>query len=193
MNQRLLIILAGLLALPQFTSAAAAAAAAAPKYGERPNVLFIPIDDLNHWVGYIGRNKQTATPNMDRLAARGVRFTHAYCAAPSCTPSRAALMSGMRPGTTGIYENYTDYRPVLPIDKCLPAAFRAGGYETLAGGKVYHGGAGRPAEWDVMHEYEGANPTHPAGVKPHFVGESPGVGGIKFAPLSNPDSDLQDY
>src|SRR3712207_6782605 len=162
------------------------------KYGQKPNVLFIAVDDLNHWVGYLGRNPQTATPNMDRLAARGVRFTHAYCAAPSCTPSRAALMSGLRPSTTGIYENYTDWRPVLPMDKCLPATFRAGGYETLAAGKIYHGGPGRPGEWDVMREADG-NPSHPAGVKPRVVGESRGVGGIKFAPIENGDEDLQDY
>src|SRR3954466_8189641 len=81
------------------------AGAAQLKDGGKPNVLFIAIDDLNHWVGYLGRNKQTATPNIDRLAARGVRFMHAYCAAPSCTPSRAALMSGSRPSTTGIYDN----------------------------------------------------------------------------------------
>ena len=56
----------------------------------KPNVLFIAVDDLNHWVGYLGRNPQTITPNIDRLAARGVRFTRSYCAAPVCNPSRAA-------------------------------------------------------------------------------------------------------
>ena len=72
---------------------------------EKPNVLFIPVDDLNHWVGHLGRNKQTKTPNIDRLAAMGVTFTNAHCAAPLCNPSRAALLSGLRPGTTGIYYN----------------------------------------------------------------------------------------
>ena len=65
--------------------------AAEPK---QPNVLFIAVDDLNHWVGYTGRNPQTVTPNIDKLAARGVRFTRSYCAAPVCNPSRAALMCG---------------------------------------------------------------------------------------------------
>src|SRR5262245_33081736 len=69
----------------------------------KPNVLFIAVDDLNHWVGYLGRNQQARTPNIDRLAARGVAFTRAYCAAPVCNPSRAALMSGLRPSTTGVY------------------------------------------------------------------------------------------
>ena len=64
---------------------------------EKPNVLFIPVDDLNHWVGHLGRNKQTKTPNLDRLAKMGVTFTNAHCAAPICNPSRTALLSGMRP------------------------------------------------------------------------------------------------
>ena len=80
---------------------------------DRPNVLFIAIDDLNHWVGYLGRNKQAITPNIDKLAARGVSFTRSYCAAPVCNPSRAALMSGLRPGQTGVYDNNHDWRKAI--------------------------------------------------------------------------------
>src|SRR6187200_1316596 len=94
-------------ALLLITSASARAADA------KPNVLFIAVDDLNHWVGYLGRNKQTKTPNIDRLAAMGVAFTHGYCAAPVCNPSRAALMSGLRPGATGVYDNNNDWRTVI--------------------------------------------------------------------------------
>src|SRR5947208_4876416 len=82
----------------------------------KPNVLFIAVDDLNHWVGYLGRNPQTSTPNIDRLAARGVRFNRSYCAAPVCNPSRAALMSGLRPSTTGVYENNVDWRRIVAED-----------------------------------------------------------------------------
>src|SRR5215475_12280178 len=91
-----------------------AGAVADSRADDRPNVLFIAVDDLNHWVGYLGRNAQTATPNIDRLASRGVRFTRSYCAAPVCNPSRAALLSGMRPGTTGVYANDDDWRTVIP-------------------------------------------------------------------------------
>ncbi len=158
----------------------------------KPNVLFIAVDDLNHWVGYLGRNAQTATPNLDRLAARGVRFTRAYCAAPSCTPSRAALMSGLLPSTTGVYDNGADWSRAVPIDKCLPAQFRTGGYVTLGAGKIYHGAAGRPNEYDQMFESEGG-PDHPPGLGKLPPGADRGVGGIRFAPLDGDDKDLQDY
>src|ERR1700739_1689291 len=69
---------------------------------QRPNVLFIAVDDLNDWVHHLGGHPQALTPNIDRLARRGVTFTRAYCAAPLCNPSRAALLSGLRPATTGV-------------------------------------------------------------------------------------------
>src|SRR5688572_22415360 len=74
----------------------------------KPNVLVIAVDDLNHWVRHLGRYNQVVTPNIDRLAARGVTFANAYAAAPVCNPSRAALMSGLRPSTTGVYNNGID-------------------------------------------------------------------------------------
>src|ERR1700758_5266051 len=99
----------------------APAGAAEPR---KPNVLFIAVDDLNHWVGYLGRNAQTSTPNIDKLAARGVQFTHSYCAAPVCNASRASLMSGLRPATTGVYENDDDWRRVIAEELTLTTAFR---------------------------------------------------------------------
>ena len=167
------------------------AAGAEVKYGDKPNVLFIAIDDLNHWVGYLGRNEQTATPNIDRLAGRGVRFMHAYCASPSCTPSRAALMSGLRPGSTGVYDNHNDWRPVIPPEKCLPAQFRGGGYVALGAGKVYHGN--RVAEWDDYLSEEAGDPNRPRGRARLPEGADNGVGGIRFAPLDCEDADLPDY
>src|SRR5687767_11810950 len=164
------------LALAMLVSPALAAA--------KPNVLFIAVDDLNHWVGYLGRNKQTITPNIDKLAARGVRFTRSYCASPVCNPSRAALMSGMRSSTTGVYNNNIDWRTIVPPDKCLPATFRKAGYVALGAGKIYHGGFDRHEEWDDYHKEKGREPK-PKG--------SDGVGGIKFAPLDCEDSDLSDF
>src|SRR5437773_7111143 len=70
---------------------------------ERPNVLFIAIDDLNDWVGFLGGHPQVKTPHMDKLAARGTAFTNAHCQAPLCNPSRTSLLTGLRPSTTGVY------------------------------------------------------------------------------------------
>src|SRR4051794_34176948 len=125
-------------------TASAARGADAPK----PNVLFIAIDDLRDWVGYLGQNKQTITPNLDKLAGKGVYFTRSYCAAPVCNPSRTALMSGMRPGTTGVYSNNEDWRPVVPPEKTLNMVFRAAGYYVCGSGKIYHEAYKRESDWD---------------------------------------------
>ncbi|MDG3002530.1 sulfatase [Paludisphaera mucosa] len=163
----------------------ALAAAVSVRADDRPNVLFIAVDDLNHWVGHLGRNPQTSTPNIDRLAARGVRFTHAYCAAPLCNPSRAALMSGQRPSTTGVYQNPDDWRTVIPKDLTLTTAFRKAGYDVLGAGKIYHESFRRAEEWD---DY-----LRGAGKDPQPKGDL-GVGGIRFAPLDDArDEDLREW
>src|SRR4249920_411713 len=90
---------------------------------KKPNVLFIAVDDLNHWVGHLHRNEQTKTPNIDRLASMGVTFTRSNCAAPVCNPSRTALMSGMRPSTTGVYDNGQNFQPVIPESQTLSTQF----------------------------------------------------------------------
>ena len=69
----------------------------------QPNVLFIAVDDLNDWLGCMNGHPNTKTPNIDKLASQGVLFTNAHCQAPLCGPSRASLMTGLRPSTTGIY------------------------------------------------------------------------------------------
>jgi arylsulfatase A-like enzyme len=111
------------------------AKAAEPK---RPNVLFIAVDDLNHWVGYTGRNPQAKTPNIDRLSKRGVSFTNAHCLAPACEPSRAALFSGMRPSTTGCYLNGHKWKKHVPEGISLNATFKKAGYYVAGMGKTYH-------------------------------------------------------
>jgi arylsulfatase A-like enzyme len=150
----------------------------------KPNVLFIAVDDLNHWVGYLGRNKQTITPNLDRLAGRGTRFTRSYCAAPVCNPSRAALMSGLRPSTSGVYDNGDDWRTVIPPERTLTATFRNAGYAVKGAGKIYHEAYARRSEWDDYLAKPGGDPK-PAG--------NTGVGGIKFAPLDCKDEDLREW
>ncbi len=150
----------------------------------RPNVLFIAVDDLNHWVGYLHRNPQTITPNIDRLAARGVHFTRSYCAAPACNPSRAALMSGLRPSTSGVYHNNDDWRPAISRDLPLTTTFRKAGYYVAGAGKIYHGAYDRHDEWDDYLASPGKDPR-PTG--------NTGVGGIRFAPLDCQDEDLREW
>jgi len=150
----------------------------------KPNVLFIAIDDLRDWTGYLGHNPQTKTPNIDKLAARGVWFTRSYCAAPECNPSRAALMSGLRPFTTGVYNDYNDWRRVIPEDLPLTTTFRKAGYYVCGAGKIYHKSYNRLSEWDDYLADEGTDPE-PTG--------NTGVDGIKFAPLNCADEDLRDW
>ena len=115
------------------------------------NVLMIAVDDLNHWVDYTGRNGQTKTPNIARLSEMGTSFTNVHCMAPACNPSRAALMSGMRPSTSGCYVNGEDYKQFIEEGKGMEFHFKRNGYTTLAAGKIYHHigpGSGYTAGWD---------------------------------------------
>jgi choline-sulfatase len=113
------------------------------KSSDKPNVLFIAIDDLNDWVGCLGGHPQAKTPNMDRLAARGVVFTNAQVQAPLCNPSRSSVLTGMRPSSTGIYGLAPGIRAVDATKNCvsLPQYFRKQGYFTAGFGKVFHDGA----------------------------------------------------
>lgn len=115
---------------------------------DQPNVLFIAIDDLNDWIGVLGGHPQTRTPNIDRLAETGVLFSNCHCAAPACNPSRAALMTGIRPSTSGVYHNSQPWRPAMPRAVTLSQHFMQHGYTALGAGKIYHGRFPDPASWD---------------------------------------------
>ena len=121
----------------------------------RPNVLFIAVDDLNHWVGYTGRNKQAQTPNIDRLSERGMSFTQAYCAVPACNPSRAALMTGIRPWTSGCYTNNNPWKKFIPVGRGLSKQFLDAGYHVAGAGKIYHSNSFYEAEWSEYMNDEG--------------------------------------
>ena len=160
------VFLAALLLAPLASHASLQAA-------ERPNVLFLAVDDLNHWVGHLARNPQTKTPNIDRLAAMGVTFANAHCAAPVCNPSRAALLSGKRPGTTGIYDNGIPFAQHLKPEESLVMRFKDAGYETLGTGKLWHGGLGWEKQWTTTQEETKR--------KGKIVDRS--IGGIAFGPI----------
>jgi arylsulfatase A-like enzyme len=162
------------------------ATAATVHAADKPNVLFIAIDDLNHWVGHLGRNPQTRTPNMDRLAGEGVVFTRAYCTAPACNPSRASLMSGLRPSTTGCYLNEQNWRPGIDESLLLNSQFARAGYRVYGAGKIYHGAYDRGGDWTDY--YNGVGETHR-----HPDATNNGVGGIRFYPAAEQDEEMPDY
>ena len=103
-----------------------------------PNVLFIAIDDLNDWIGCLGGHPQTLTPNIDRLSESGVLFTNAHCTAPACNPSRTAIMTGLSPHKSGLYDNRQKMREVLPDAELIPKTFSRHGYWSAGSGKILH-------------------------------------------------------
>ncbi|MCL4139595.1 UNVERIFIED_CONTAM: hypothetical protein GTU68_030557 [Idotea baltica] len=107
------------------------------KPNEKPNILFLAIDDLRPEIGAYG-SKIAITPNLDKLANNGLMFNRAYCQEPICSPSRASLMTGARPETIKVIENFTYFRDINPDILTLPQYFWANGYETTSTGKIYH-------------------------------------------------------
>lgn len=167
--------------LASITFACFTAAGAEPKM----NVLFLPVDDLNHWIGHLGRNPQTKTPNLDRLAKMGVTFTNAHCAAPVCNPSRAALLSGRRPGATGIYDNNQPFEKTLKVEESLISQFKNAGYKTIGMGKLWHGGLGWEEQWTHAEPEQSS-----AKGKGNLDDRS--IGGIAFGILKGGDDAVSD-
>lgn len=130
------------------------AASAQANDQRRMNVLFLAVDDMNDWVGFLGGCPgEVVTPNIDRLPSQGTAFANAHTAAPVCCPSRAAVMSGLLPTTSGIYNNQHWWKPHRPELVTLPVHFGRHGYLTVGAGKIYHHTAGNnpPAQWDRYH------------------------------------------
>src|SRR3954465_10016898 len=117
------------------------------------NVLFICVDDLKPLLGCYG-DQRIKSPNIDRLAKRGVRFTAAYCNQAVCAPSRNSLLTGVRPTTLGIYDLGTNFRLSASNAVTLSQYFMGHGYRAESLGKIFHIGHGNhedPASWSVPH------------------------------------------
>ncbi|MEX1117201.1 MAG: sulfatase [Terrimicrobiaceae bacterium] len=162
---------------------------AAESEARRPNVLFIVIDDLNDWVGALDGHPNALTPNIDRLARKGVVFLDAHASSPICGPSRAALLSGIRASTSGLHDNLTSFtdHPKLVENENLPQFFKRLGYRTYGAGKVFH--EYYPQFWDESTD---------KGPRMYKAGQ-PKQNGLEIAgifdwgPLDLPEEKFDDY
>lgn len=144
MSARLLLLLAWLTLGPLVR-----AQDEAPEAPAHPNVLFVSFDDMNDWIGPLGGlGDAPKTPNLERLARMGATFVSAHCTAPACNPSRVSVLTGLRPTTSGVYENDSDWRAALPGVVTLPMLFRQNGYEMLGLGKTFHSDDQDAEAWD---------------------------------------------
>ncbi|MEZ5277636.1 MAG: sulfatase [Opitutaceae bacterium] len=168
----------------------------------RPNVLFVVFDDLNDWVGALG-DRQVKTPNLDAFAKKGVLFTNAHCVASVCNPSRVAILTGLRPETTGVFSQGQRLRDLLPGVVTLPDWFRKHGYLAVGVGKVFD--IPDPASWDDYFFWDpGAMESE--GVERYYEPPAPQPlvrpatdlsrkygANIDFAPLDEAESAMPDH
>ncbi len=137
---------------PILPLAAVLLALASVHAANKPNVLFIAVDDLRPALGCYG-DKLVKTPNIDRLAARGLVFNHAYCQQAVCSPSRTAMLTGLRPDVTRVWDLETHFRAAQPDCITLPQYFKSNGYHCAALSKVYHKGLEDGRSWSEPHWY----------------------------------------
>ncbi len=174
-----------------------------PKQGQALNVLMIAVDDLNDWIGPLAGHPQTVTPNLNAFAKKAAVFENAYCAAPVCNPSRAALMTGYRPGRSGVYGNSQLFRtsPVLKDIQTIPQYFHQFGYYTAAKGKIFHSAQGLwgdEASWEKHNRATGNSMgRHPGATKEKLNNGLPIVPGalnnMEWGGLDMPIEDTSDY
>ncbi|WP_406682894.1 sulfatase [Seonamhaeicola sp. MEBiC1930] len=153
---------------------------------EKPNVLFISVDDLNDWEGSLLGHPQAKTPNMDKLFSEGVLFTNAHCSQPVCTASRNSLLSGIHPTTSGWYSSTKNmkknYDSVMANHNMLPEHFKKNGYNTFATGKIFHSGESdyKNKTNDFWTEY---SPHFWKNMEPHIKKNGYGYRGTMFYPF----------
>jgi len=160
---------------------------------QKKNVVMIIVDDLNDWVGAMGGHPDTKTPNMDRLAAEGTLFMNAHATAAICGPSRASVMTGLRPSTTGIYEQLSDREikqagPATEDITFMSEYFAEHGYKTMGIGKIFHNGAPEGSFEEYAGRIKGFGP-HP---EDEFVWDSDRTN-TDWGVFPEKDEDMIDY
>ncbi|MDE0349879.1 MAG: sulfatase [Gammaproteobacteria bacterium] len=143
------LTLLGMLGTPGERAFAETASPAADAPTRPVNILFIVADDLNVALGTYGVHETAVTPHLDRLASEGVRFDRAFANDPVCNPSRTSFLSGRRPATTGVYDNFTRPRETLGDVTMLPEYFAEHGFFTARVGKIAHRRYEDAVSWDV--------------------------------------------
>ncbi|MCG8306640.1 MAG: sulfatase [Cytophagales bacterium] len=118
----------------------------------KPNVLMICVDDMNDWTKLHDPSNPIHVPNIERLAETGTFFTQAYCNAPACNPSRASILSGVRPSTIGVYTNSSNWKDALSPDMLMPAHFKKHGYKTFCSGKIFHHHGPAHVDYSIFSE-----------------------------------------
>jgi len=159
---------------------------------DRPNVLFIAVDDLRPELAGYGV-EQMVTPNLDRLAARGVRFDRAYCNIAVCGASRASLMSGLRPTPTRFTRYYTSVKDDAPGVATIPMTFKQSGYHTLSNGKIYHNRGDDPKAWSEPDWWPNTGGTWWALQKNRDMVKGRRERGPAYEAADQPDNAYPDY
>lgn len=129
----------------------------------RPNILFIPVDDLRPDLGAYG-DEFVKTPHIDRLAEQGLTFTRAYCQQAVCNPSRASLLTGLRPDSIRVWDLQTGFRKNVPDVVTLPQFFKEHGYTTIGLGKTFHNNDPDTLSWSITPEHIEGFPFDPDAV-----------------------------
>jgi arylsulfatase A-like enzyme len=165
--------------------------------------LFVSIDDLNDWVGPLDGHPQTQTPNMDRLAAQGMVFANAHAPAMICNPSRAAIMTGISPASSGVYGNQTDWRRTARLRDVptIPRYFQDNGYRTFGAGKLFHSSTYNPWAYFGYNDTTAWNAYFPSlerqlpdEIRPHVrpVNGTPHTVNFDWSPVAATDMAMGD-
>jgi uncharacterized sulfatase len=153
------------------------------------NVLFLAVDDLNTRFATFG-HRPVPTPNLDRLAARSVKFDRAYSQFPLCNPSRQSFLSGLRPETSGAIAQGLTVRQSRPDFVYLPGHFRANGYHVSGVGKIFH--SNDPVSWDQYENGDSASPQEKAALKGRAEVRDRGEHGPEWHRIDDPEETMGD-